>query len=66
MTDTRTSKGTGEKTPSCPYCKADDVLAAVTWTAQSDEPCDSANAATLEEYQCAACGLSFWLPVVSK
>jgi hypothetical protein len=44
----------------CCWCGKRDIRTAVLWEARSTEPMDSSNTATLMEYQCQDCGLSFW------
>lgn len=45
----------------CPFCKSNDIGHAADWTARSNEKTESGDECILEEYQCMACGLSFWI-----
>lgn len=45
----------------CPVCPSDNLSMGVEWQAQSLDPVDKDNKATVTEYHCDDCGRSFWL-----
>jgi hypothetical protein len=47
----------------CPWCGGESIIHITPWNAESLEPCDKGNTATINEYQCTdVCeGRSFWV-----
>lgn len=51
-----------EHTPTaCPHCLNTTVAFITDWEARSSDPTDLDNTATVAEYQCLKCAVSFWV-----
>ena len=50
-----------EHPQACPLCESRSVAHCGEWNAESCDPCDHGNCATLDEHQCRDCGRSFWV-----